>query len=411
MCDDKEHAALLLSISRASRVESRFYGTATTPVSVTRQTKRKHSAIADVKPFHQPGNILAPEKPEKPLKVVKRLKVLGTDEAKELNRSKEMKAMKEKETNPTIKDHLLLPIKTVIGCRYEVQEERGAGAYGCVYACLDHTPNRSGDPLWVKKMVAVKVFKNSDFFRLSARNEVNFLKLLTCVKVEGVINLLDHFVHDVENQSYSCIVTELCETSLYDQLQTTFKTGFPMQMVRNFGKQILLAITQLHANGVVHSDLKPDNIGLIGENIKLLDFGSCKLLSKKYLYAQTLRYRAPEVLLGLPSSSPIDLWAIGCTLVELFTGKCLFRSEVKSVDEKRRNADQLFKIMKTLGPVPESMMDVLPLKMTTEATTISLTHPLPLRDPKFKSLILGLLEYNPAKRLSAKEALNHPFFL
>ena len=415
--DQKDHAALLLALSRGSRAEGRFYSQKRLleqrPVMrftfAKQSLKRKYSEI--VSPQYTPANILAPEvavpapanpvgvavpAPANPVGVAVPAPANPAGVAVPANPKTKQRKLVEQ---PVPAPHKFLPNGTTLGYRYLIVEKRGSGGFGCVYACRDMSTNQ---------MVAVKVFKQSEFFKLSARNEVKTLTTLNRVKVEGVIRLLDHF----EWEKKSCVVMELCDTSLYTQLQTKFKTGFPLPNVRQHAKQLLQAVLFLHSEGMVHSDLKPDNLGLVGDTVKLLDLGSCKPLSKRHLFAQTLRYRAPEVLMELPSSSPIDLWAIGCTLVELFTGICWFRTGVLSVEEKQKNWDQLVRIIKTLGLPPESMVKESKLFSSLPLPPLALeSSPLPIEDPTFKSLILGLLEYDPSKRLSAKQALDHPFFL
>jgi dual-specificity kinase len=382
----KENAALLLlTFSRESRVEGRFSVAGHLPIT-RRSIKRKHSDMIAL-PLLKPGNILAPEKPEKPVKKIEVFQFVKP-EAKSKSKPKLRSKL----------EHTFLPKETILGCRYKIVDTRGFGGFGCVYVCMD---------INTKQMVAVKVFKNSELFQLSARNEVYSLTLLK--KTEGVIQMLDHFDHG--NQA--CIVMELCDTSLLYRLTTQFKTGFSLTQVRKYAKQILQATSVLHSKGIVHSDIKPDNLGLLDDNVKLLDLGSCKLASKPYLYAQTLRYRAPEVLMGLPSSNKIDMWAIGCTFFELYTGKCLFRSDFLSVDEKQKNLDQLIKITKTLGPLPSAMLEksnvILPSLSDTGFSGTD--KPLQIDDPTFQKLILGLLAYDPSLRLTSKQALDHPFFV
>ena len=151
-----------------------------------------------------------------------------------------------------------------------------------------------------------------------------------------------------------CLVFELLSHSLYDVLRATSFRGVSLALVRKFSFQILHALRYLESHGVVHLDLKPENVLLCSTDrsrVKLVDFGSSRwvhetALSQTY-YAQSRFYRAAEVLLGLPCGCPADAWSLGCIMVEMHGGKPLFPGR----DERH----QLAKITETLGGVPADM--------------------------------------------------------
>jgi dual specificity tyrosine-phosphorylation-regulated kinase 1 len=149
------------------------------------------------------------------------------------------------------------------------------------------------------------------------------------------------------------LLFELLSHSLYDVLRATSFRGVSLALVRKFSFQILHALSYLKSHGVVHLDLKPENVLLCSTDrsrVKLVDFGSSRWVNEKEetnLYAQSRFYRAAEVLLGLPCGCPADVWSLGCIMVELHGGKPLFPGR----DERH----QLCKIAETLGPVPEDM--------------------------------------------------------
>ena len=149
-----------------------------------------------------------------------------------------------------------------------------------------------------------------------------------------------------------CLVFELLSHSLYDVLRATSFRGVSLALVRKFSFQILHALRYLKSHGVVHLDLKPENVLLCSTDrsrVKLVDFGSSRWRNENAgeTYAQSRFYRAAEVLLGLPFSYPADAWSLGCIMVELHGGKPLFPGR----DERH----QLAKIAETLGPVPDEM--------------------------------------------------------
>jgi dual specificity tyrosine-phosphorylation-regulated kinase 1 len=207
--------------------------------------------------------------------------------------------------------------------------------------------------------------------------------------------------------------------------------------------QVLDALAHLHALGLVHQDLKPENILLVHPRqnlIKLIDFGSsCHTGEKIYQYIQSRFYRSPEVLMGVSYSQPIDMWSLGCILVELHTGNPLFGGK----DEE----DQMFKIVDVLGMPPVSMLlrgtkcgkffvkntqgnyDRKPPKDLTRRygpRKLSTVLGVDMGGPQgrwrskpghtradydlFLDLIDKLLVFDPSKRLTPHQAKDHPFF-
>jgi serine/threonine-protein kinase PRP4 len=104
--------------------------------------------------------------------------------------------------------------------------------------------------------------------------------------------------------------------------------GLNIKAVQSYAKQLFLALSLLGKAQIIHADIKPDNI-LVSENhalMKLADFGSAFPTDEMEItpYLVSRFYRAPEIILGLPYNTSIDIWSVGCTLYELFTGKILF---------------------------------------------------------------------------------------
>ncbi len=132
------------------------------------------------------------------------------------------------------------------------------------------------------------------------------------------------------HKKHQCIVFEPLAMTLYQFLARTKFRGLQLEIVRNVAKQLLQALAYLARPDVdiIHCDLKPENVmieTLERSKVKLIDFGSaCKSCEKTYTYIQSRFYRSPEVILGLPYSVAIDMWSLGCVLVELYTGEPLF---------------------------------------------------------------------------------------
>jgi dual specificity tyrosine-phosphorylation-regulated kinase 1 len=159
-------------------------------------------------------------------------------------------------------------------------------------------------------------------------------------------------------RKHQCLVFEMLSYNLYELLKNTKFRGVSLALVRKFAKQILRGLEFLSRPDVdiIHCDLKPENILLRHPKrsaIKIIDFGSSCLTTKKmYTYIQSRFYRSPEVLLGLPYSQKIDMWSLGCVLVEMHTGEPLFGG----VDQ----LDQLNRIINMMGMVPVEMVEASP---------------------------------------------------
>lgn len=142
-----------------------------------------------------------------------------------------------------------------------------------------------------------------------------------------------------KHKNHLCIVFEMLSYNLYELLSITQFTGVSLHLVRKFAYQILTALAFLSTDAVrvIHADLKPENILLKNPKrsaVKLIDFGSsCTSGQALYKYIQSRYYRSPEVILGLPYSYPIDMWSLGCILVEMHIGDPLFNG--------KNEADQL----------------------------------------------------------------------
>jgi dual specificity tyrosine-phosphorylation-regulated kinase 1 len=151
-----------------------------------------------------------------------------------------------------------------------------------------------------------------------------------------VVRLLDHFEH----KKHQCLVFELLSSSLYDVLQMTKFKGLSLSLIRKIAYQVLTSLYFLSPKGidVIHCDLKPENILLrepTKSGVKIIDFGSsCRRTEQIYTYIQSRFYRAPEVILGLAYSQSIDMWSLGCILVELHVGEPLFAGD-DEIDQVR----------------------------------------------------------------------------
>eukprot|EP00249_Psilotum_nudum_P023541 c28917_g1_i2 orf=630-3848(+) len=204
--------------------------------------------------------------------------------------------------------------------RYIVKDLLGQGTFGQVVKCWADEKNC---------FVAVKVIKNQPAYYHQALVEISILNMLNHKydpeDKHHIVRILDHFVY----RGHLCIVFEMLGVNLYELLKVNSLRGISLNLLRLFTKQILAALIVLRDASVIHCDLKPENIllttSLQSAEIKLIDFGSACLENRTvYSYIQSRFYRSPEVVLGHPYNSTIDMWSFGCVAAELFLGLPLF---------------------------------------------------------------------------------------
>jgi len=167
----------------------------------------------------------------------------------------------------------------------------------------------------------------------------------------GVVRLRDAFVF----REHQVLVFEQLAYDLYELLKHEKFCGVSLKLVRKFAIQILQTLAYLSQHngiGLIHCDLKPENIMVVNRNqtrVNVIDFGSsCFVGEQGSTYIQSRFYRSPEVLLGCPYSTQIDVWSFGCVLFEMYTGRPLFNGKDPE--------DQLMKIVQLLGMPPAGML-------------------------------------------------------
>lgn len=164
------------------------------------------------------------------------------------------------------------------------------------------------------------------------------------------MRLKDTFIH----KQHLCLVFELLSVNLYELIKQNQFRGLSTTLVRVFAQQLLNGLALLNKARLIHCDLKPENIllkNLESPIIKIIDFGSaCDERQTVYTYIQSRFYRSPEVLLGLPYSSAIDMWSLGCIVVELFLGLPLFPGSSEY--------NQVSRIVEMLGNPPNWMIEM-----------------------------------------------------
>jgi glycogen synthase kinase 3 beta len=187
----------------------------------------------------------------------------------------------------------------------------------------------------------------------------------------------------------------------------------PMLQIKLYMYQLLRSLAYIHSVGICHRDIKPQNLLLNPATgvLNLCDFGSAKILvagEPNVSYICSRYYRAPELIFGATNyTTNIDIWSTGCVMAELMLGQPLFPGE--------SGIDQLVEIIKVLGtPSREQIKTMNPNYMEHKFPQIK-PHPFskvfrPRTAPEAIDLVAKLLEYMPGARLSAVEAMVHPFF-
>ncbi|XP_021678347.2 serine/threonine-protein kinase AFC3 isoform X2 [Hevea brasiliensis] len=316
--------------------------------------------------------------------------------------------------------------------------------FGRVLECWDRQ---------TREYVAIKVVRSISKYRDAAMIEVDILHHLAkndkasgsrCVQIQNWFDYRNHI----------CIVFEKLGPSLFDFLKRNKYCPFPVDLVREFGRQLLESVAYMHDLRLIHTDLKPENILLVSSEymkvpgckknssdethfrclpkssaIKLIDFGSTAFDNQNHSsIVSTRHYRAPEVILGLGWTYPCDLWSVGCILVELCLGEALFRTH--------ENLEHLAMMERVLGPLPEHMIQKAnrgaekyfkrgsrlnwpegAVSRESIRAVRKLDHLKDMLSQHVESsrssligLLHGLLEYEPSERLTANQALNHQFF-
>lgn len=207
--------------------------------------------------------------------------------------------------------------------------------------------------------------------------------------------------------------------NLYEFLKKNCFKGLSMSVIKRITYQMFNALYTLKGFGIIHCDIKPENVLLVNltrTNIKLIDLGSaCYQDRTLYTYIQSRFYRAPEIILGIPYTSAIDTWSLGCVLVELYTGIPLFPGE--------NELEQLLCIMELLGMPPEHLLESstkkgqffyenFELKATCNSrgkpripATRSLKNILKGADVELLNLIEMCLQWDPEARIKPEAAL------
>ncbi|KAL5014009.1 hypothetical protein ScPMuIL_008279 [Solemya velum] len=305
--------------------------------------------------------------------------------------------------------HLIYHPGDVLQARYEIVDTLGEGTFG--------------------KCVEVKDLQGSEKLK-SKEHAGSYL----CVR------MLDWF----DYHGHMCLAFDMLGLSVFDFLKDNNYLPYPLEQVRHISYQLCCAVQFLHENQLTHTDLKPENILFVSSDfdisynsrkrrdeksvkntdIRLIDFGSATFDHEHHsTIVSTRHYRAPEVILELGWSQPCDVWSVGCIMFELYTGYTLFQTH--------DNREHLAMMERILGSIPYRMAKKskkskyfyhghLDWDEKSSAGKYVRENVKPLKryinDPKEDNhkelfdLISKMLSYEPQKRITLPECLQHPFF-
>ncbi|KAI9579987.1 hypothetical protein GQX74_000775 [Glossina fuscipes] len=326
-------------------------------------------------------------------------------------------------------------IGEVLDNRYVVSGYTGQGVFSNVVRARDQARGNAN--------VAVKIIRNNEIMHKTGLRELEILKKLNDADPDDrfhCLRLYRHFFH--KQVEHLCMVFEPLSMNLREVLKKYGKNvGLHIKAVRSYTQQLFLALKLLKKTGILHADIKPDNI-LVNESnliLKLCDFGSASTINDNEItpYLISRFYRAPEIILGIPYDYGIDMWSAGCTIYELYTGKILFSG--------KSNNQMLKFFMDLKGKIPNRIVRKGQFrdqhfdqscnflyheidKVTEREKVVVMSVIKPMRNlqqeliadqnlpddqhrkvTQLKDLLDNIFALDPSKRISLNQALTHPF--
>ncbi|XP_020632005.1 mitogen-activated protein kinase 14-like [Orbicella faveolata] len=285
--------------------------------------------------------------------------------------------------------------------KYQDLSPIGTGAYGQVCSAMN---TATGEQVAIKKLS--RPFQTT----MHAKRSFRELKLLRHMNHENVIGLLDVFTPDTSFETFQDVymVTALMGADLNSILKCQKLTDEHVQFLVY---QILRGLKYVHSAGVIHRDLKPSNIAVNEDcELKILDFGLARMAEEEMTgYVATRWYRAPEIMLNwMHYNQTVDIWSVGCIMAELLTSKTLFPGN--------DHIDQLTRIMQLVGKPDEEFLS----KISSDSARSYIASMPDFKkrpfsevflhaNPQAVDLLESMLNLDTDKRLTAEQALAHPY--
>jgi len=294
--------------------------------------------------------------------------------------------------------------------RFTLQKKVGQGAYGVVFKAIDKK---------TKEQVALK--KLFGAFQDDVDSQRTFREVMLLQELNGhdnIIRLLN--VIRAENDLDLYLVFDYMEADLFNVIRANILQDIHKKFIIY---QILKALKFIHSADIIHRDLKPSNVFINSDcHVKLGDFGLARTLDHNPNmgglvtdYVATRWYRAPEMILAAQKyAKPIDMWSVGCILYELLVGTPLLPG--KSTKDMirmmfgvtgfpdRKEYNEVKKECRIQIDYDDLLQEKIKKKKNILQMVQGYTH-----DEVAIDLLLKLLQFNPKKRLTAEEALEHPY--
>lgn len=287
--------------------------------------------------------------------------------------------------------------------RYQRIEKIGEGTYGVVYKAKDLTNNNR-----IVAMKKIRLEQEDEGVPSTAIREISLLKEMND---PNIVKLLDIIAEG--HKVY--LVFEFLDLDLKKYMEAIpAGMGLGEDMVKRFMLQLVSGVKYCHSHRILHRDLKPQNLLIDKEgNLKLADFGLARAFGvplRTYTHeVVTLWYRSPEILLGGKQySTGVDMWSVGCIFAEMCTRKALFPGDSE--------IDEIFKIFRLLGTPDEQAWPGVTSFPDYKSSfpqwaRVETEKMVPTLEPAGLDLLDAMLIYDPAGRISAKQALHHEYFM
>ncbi|OMJ71086.1 hypothetical protein SteCoe_30790 [Stentor coeruleus] len=283
--------------------------------------------------------------------------------------------------------------------KYQKLDKIGEGTYGVVYKARDTT---TGELVALKK---IRLEAEDEGIPSTAIREISLLKEL---KHPNIVRLCDV----IHTERKLTLVFEYLDQDLKKLLDAYAGQGLDYGTIKSYLLQLVRGVVHCHSHRVLHRDLKPQNLLINREgSLKLADFGLARAFGipvRSFTNeVVTLWYRPPDVLMGSRNyNTSVDIWSVGCIFAELFNGTPLFQGT--------SHGDQLKKIFKVMGTPNEETWPGISLlpeynRNYDRYPGENLRNLVPRIDDVGFDLLSRMLQMNPINRISAADALNHPY--